>query len=127
MPLPFESGGVQDSIPVGACDDPDQVARRACGALGRDDDACVDQMRAMAARLRDALWNHRRPVSAEVTLGDGSTATVVVEAGEDPTAVVAAACSEYDLSGNDCAVLKDWLAARGPPIVCDVPRTTVSL
>ena len=41
---------------MGACDDPDQVARRACGALGRDDDACVDQMRAMAMRIKDALW-----------------------------------------------------------------------
>ena len=112
LPLPFESGGVEDSIPVGACDDPDQVARRACGAFGRDDDACVDQLRAMAARLRDALWNHRRPVSAEVTLGDGSTTTVVVEAGEDPTAVVAAACREYDIAPHDCATLRDWLAAR---------------
>ena len=112
LPLPFESGGVQDSIPVGACDDPDEIASRACGALGRDDDACVDQMRAMAARLRDALWNHRRPVSAEVTLGDGSTTTVVVEAGEDPSAVVAAACREYDIAPHDCATLKDWLAAR---------------
>ena len=108
LPLPFESGGVQDSIQVGACDDPDQVARRACGALGRDDDACVDQMRAMAMRLRDALWNHRRPVSAEVTLGDGSTTTVVVEAGEDPSAVVAAACVEHGLSGDDCATLEGW-------------------
>ena len=112
LPLPFESGGVQDSIPVGACDDPDQVARRACGALGRDDDACVDQMRAMATRLRDALWNHRRPVSADVTLGDGSTTTVVVEAGEDPTAVVAAACREHGLSGDDCATLEDWFDNR---------------
>ena len=108
LPLPFESGGVQDSIQVGACDDPDQVARRACGALGRDDDACVDQMRAMAMRIKDALWNHRRPVSAEVTLGDGSTTTVVVEAGEDPTAVVAAACFEHGLSGDDCATLEEW-------------------
>ena len=86
LPLPFESGGVQDSIPVGACDDPDQVARRACGALGRDDDACVDQMRAMAMRIKDALWGHRRPASAEVILGDGSTTTVVVEAGGGPRA-----------------------------------------
>ena len=108
LPLPFESGGVEDSIQVGACDDPDAVARRACGALGRDDDACVDQMRAMAMRIKDALWNHRRPVSAEVTLGDGSTTTVVVEAGEDATAVVAAACVEHGLSGDDCATLRDW-------------------
>ena len=62
----------------------------------------------MAMRLRDALWNHRRPVSAEVTLGDGSTTTVVVEAGEDPTAVVAAACVEHGLSGDDCATLGEW-------------------
>ena len=108
LPLPFESGGVQDSVRVGACDDPDQVARRACGALGRDDDACLDQMRAMAMRLRDALWNHRRPASAEVVLGDGSTTTVVVEAGEDPSAVVAAACVEHGLSGDDCATLEEW-------------------
>ena len=84
-------------------------------------------MRAMAMRIKDALWNHRRPASAEVTLGDGSTTTVVVEAGEDPTAAVAAACREYDIAPDDCATLKEWLAARGPPIVCDVPRTTVSL
>jgi len=108
LPLPFESGGVEDSIQVGACDDPEQVARRACGALGRRDDACVDQMRAMAMRLRDALWNHRRPASAEVILGDGSTTTVVVEAGEDPTAVVAAACREHDIAPKDCATLRDW-------------------
>ena len=86
LPLPFESGGVQDSTQWARATQPDQVARRACGALGRDDDACVDQLRAMAMRIKDALWNHRRPVSAEVTLGDGSTTTVVVEAGEDPTA-----------------------------------------
>ena len=105
---------------MGACDDPDEIASRACGALGRDDDACVDQMRAMAARLRDALWNHRRPVSAEVTLGDGSTTTVVVEAGEDPTAVVAAACREYDIAPHDCATLKDWLAARSKlSVMCE--------
>ena len=120
LPLPFESGGVQDSIPVGACDDPDEIASRACGALGRADDACVDQMRAMAMRLRDALWNHRRPVSAEVTLGDGSTTTVVVEAGEDATAVVAAACREHDIAPHDCATLKDWLAARSKlSVMCE--------
>ena len=120
LPLPFESGGVEDSIPVGACDDPDEVARRACGALGRRDDACVDQMRAMAMRIKDALWGHRRPVSAEVTLGDGSTATVVVEAGEDPSAVVAAACREYDIAPHDCATLKDWLAARSKlSVMCE--------
>ena len=26
LPLPFESGGVQDSIPVGACDEPDHLS-----------------------------------------------------------------------------------------------------
>ena len=107
---------------VGACDDPDEIASRACGALGRDDGGVVDQMRAMAARLRDALWNHRRPVSAEVTLGDGSTTTVVVEAGEDPTAVVAAACREYDIAPHDCATL-NRLAARSR-LKCDVARET---
>ena len=68
--------------------------------------------RIVLPRLRDALWGHRRPVTAEVVLGDGSTTTVVVEAGEDPTAVVAAACREYDIAPHDCATLEDWLAAR---------------
>ena len=80
---------------VGACDDPDETASRACGARRarrrRRSTTCAPWQ---CAGCKDALWNHRRPVSAEVTLGDGSTTTVVVEAGEDPTAVVAAACRE---------------------------------
>ena len=62
----------------------------------------------MAMRIKDALWNHRLPASAEVTLGDGSTTTVVVEAGEDATAVVAAVCREHDIAPHDCATLRDW-------------------
>ena len=50
LPLPFESGGVQDSVSVGACDDPDEIASRACARAGATTTR-VDQMRAMAMRV----------------------------------------------------------------------------
>lgn len=120
LPLPFESHGVPHSVGVGPCDSPDGVARTACGVLERDDEACVEQLRAMAMRLRDALWGHRRPVSAEVVLGDGSTVTVEVPAGEDAGGVAAAACGAHGIVQHDCDALRDWLVSRGPPVVCDV-------
>ena len=55
-----------------------------------------------------------------MVLGDGSTVTVEVPAGEDAGGVAAAACGAHGIVQHDCDALRDWLVSRGPPVVCDV-------
>ena len=102
---------------VGPCDLPEDVATKACGGvLGRGDAACLKQVEGMAAKLRDALWGHRRPAFFDVVLGDGNRRSVAVFPADDPARAVPALCADLGVGDADCRQLARWYRDRVPDV-----------
>ena len=121
LPLPFESGGVQDSVSVGACDDPDAVASRGVRrARARATAACVDRTRAMAMRAGLRGTSAARFRGSHV--GDGSSDDRCCRGRRGSYCVVAAACREHDIAPRHVPL---W--DRPPPVgECDGAKRTVA-
>lgn len=111
--LAFSVGTKTYEVDFDACDCPVVVADVLCTAANATPE-CWDNVKANAERVRDSLWDHRRPAIQQLGFPDGGSSFIEFYPWDDAEIVAGYTCEAHEIDDASCATVVSTLENLRP-------------